>query len=240
MVTSEPNCRLKLPVAPVQLMIEEVQAFATRINGTVIDTDSAIEGWIDRCFSMLPIPAESLKEGENVVDIRTDYHEASNLEALYLAGDFGVSISGKKCSIVASPARVAASDISGQGLPFYSGAIRYTLKVERKPTEGERIFLTVPEFEGACLKVVANGNTQIIGWQPYEADITDALAETDEIALELVLTRRNRFGPLHQLPVRAPNYGPNNWFTEGEGWSDEYQLWPVGLLAAPVVEVRIT
>ena len=240
MVTSEPNYRLKLPVAPVQLMMEEVQAFATRINGTVIDTDSAIEGWIDRCFSMLPIPAESLKEGENVVEIRTDYHEASNLEALYLAGDFGVSISGKKCSIVASPARVAASDISGQGLPFYSGAIRYTLKVERKPTEGERIFLTVPEFEGACLKVVANGNTQIIGWQPYEADITDALAETDEIALELVLRRRNLFGPLHQLPVRAPNYGPNNWFTEGEGWSDEYQLWPVGLLAAPVVEVRIT
>jgi len=116
--------------------------------------------------------------------------------------------------------------------------IRYMLKVDRKPTADERIFLTVPEFEGACLKVTANGTTQVIGWQPYEVDITDSLAATDEVALELVLTRRNLFGPLNQLPLRAPNYGPNNWITDGESWSDDYQLWRGGLLAAPVVEVR--
>ena len=56
------------------------------------------------------------------------------------------------------------------------------LKIRQKPRVRERIFLTVPEFEGACLKVTAGGTTRVVGWQPYEVDITDALAETDEIA----------------------------------------------------------
>ena len=228
----------ELPATPVQLMMEEVQAFTICINGTPIDPESAAAGWIDRCFSVLPIPAGCLREGENVVEIGTDYHEASNLEALYVIGDFGVAVSGKESSMVARPAQVRADDLAGQCLPFYSGAIRYTLKIERKPAAGERVFLTVPEFEAACLKVTANGTARVVGWHPYEADITDALAETGEVELELVLTRRNLFGPLHQLPVRTPNYGPNNWITAGDNWSDDYQLWPAGLLAAPVVEVR--
>ena len=68
----------------------------------------------------------------------------------------------------------------------------------------------------------------MIAWQPYEADITEAAGTG--IELDVILTRRNTFGPLHRLPLRAKNYGPNSWTTTGRAWSDDYQLYPSGLL----------
>ena len=59
-------------------------------------------------------------------------------------------------------------------------------------------------------------------------------AEDGCVALEVVLTRRNTFGPLHQVPLRASGYGPDNFITEGTGFTEEYQLYPAGLLQPPI------
>ncbi len=54
----------------------------------------------------------------------------------------------------------------------------------------------------------------------------------------LRLLRRNTFGPLHLVPMRADAYGPDHFVTEGQAWSQTYQLYPSGLLKAPVFCVR--
>jgi hypothetical protein len=92
----------------------------------------------------------------------------------------------------------------------------------------------VPEFEAACIQVSAPGETpQMIAFQPYQVYITRSLAKSDCIEAEVVLTRRNTFGPLHQVPLKAGAYGPGNFLTEGPGFSEAYRLYPSGLLDEP-------
>ena len=74
---------------------------------------------------------------------------------------------------------------------------------------------------------------RIIAWDPYEAAIGDLLNDAGEFDLHLYLTRRNTFGPLHQVPREAGGYGPGNWVTEGAAFSEDYVLWPSGLMAPP-------
>ena len=63
------------------------------------------------------------------------------------------------------------------------------------------------------------------------------LARADTIFVDVVLTRRNTFGPLHLVPKRSDAYGPGHWITGGKQWSNEYQLWEAGLLAAPRIRI---
>ena len=125
--------------------------------------------------------------------------------------------------------------VATQGLPFYGAAVTYYLPSSRKPEGGEKARLRLAAFEGAC--VVAGGERaeNIIAWQPYEADVTAAVASSDRIPVREVLTRRNTFGPLHLIPMRSDAYGPGHWTTGGPAWTDNYQLWPAGLLQPPQI-----
>ena len=51
--------------------------------------------------------------------------------------------------------------------------------------------------------------------------------------MEVILTRRNTFGPLHQLPALVDGYGPGNFLSKGDRWSDGYVTLPQGLLGQP-------
>jgi hypothetical protein len=104
--------------------------------------------------------------------------------------------------------------------------------------KGKEAVLQLPEFFSAMANVWSDGcERRMIGWQPFEANITGDIAKNKSLSLELVLNRRNTFGPLHQVPKRSAGYGPPNWITGGAGWSDNYQLYPTGLLQAPIIAV---
>jgi hypothetical protein len=228
-----------LPESPVHLLLERPELFQTTINGKDLSS-KATEGWmIDPCLVRLRIPAGALKRGENVVELRAGILESTNLEALYLTGKFGVRIEGTNRTLVALPDTLCVGTVATQGLPFYSGRIRYVLELPRLPAAGERFFLTVDDFEGACVAVRSSGDERVImPWTPYEADITDLLRGGSRVYLEVVLTRRNTFGPLHQVPLRAPAYGPHSFITEGGSFTNNYMLYPAGLLESPAVRVR--
>ena len=48
--------------------------------------------------------------------------------------------------------------------------------------------------------------------------------------MELVLTRRNTFGPLHQNPAIVRGYSSGNFRTKGAGYTSEYMTVPAGFL----------
>jgi len=81
---------------------------------------------------------------------------------------------------------------SPQGFPFYSGSILYTVPLP----EGARK-MRLPKIGGACAKV----GEQILGWDPFEADLS---SHDQEVEVEVILTRRNTFGPLHDLLGAMP------------------------------------
>ena len=125
-------------------------------------------------------------------------------------------------------------DIVSQGLPFYSGAVCYRIDGLPSPAEGERLKLTVDGFDGGCLELLNEGSHQICGWAPYELDLTQAARNGEPALLNVVLTRRNTFGPLHQVPALVGAYGPGNWTTEGDSFTMErYMLLPAGLTHRP-------
>ena len=162
-----------------------------------------------------------------------------NLEALYLLGNFGVRLDGTHKTLTKLPEQLAVGDVVPQGLPFYTGTITYHLPAPGRMARGQRCFLQAPKFAAACLRAKSGEDAEaVIAWQPYEADLTRAGLDDGPVRLDAVLTRRNTFGPLHLMPKRADAYGPDHFVTEGQAWSQTYQLYPSGLLKAPVFCVR--
>jgi hypothetical protein len=223
----------KMPASPVALCIERPEHFDVRLNGRTVASEPT-GWWIDPAITRLPLPLDEIAEGENTIELEMDFSEDRNIEAIYLIGDFGVRVDGITKTLTALPERLHVGDVTVQGLPFYSGAIRYKIPVDHRPRNGERVFIELPSFEGAVVRVSSGDYTsRLIAWQPYEADVTDYLSGKTTIHVDVSLTRRNTFGPLHLVPKRSAAYGPGHWTTGGKQWSDDYQLWEAGLLAAP-------
>ncbi len=236
-----------LPKGKVYLLAERPDVLTIKLNGTPLPASSA-DGWmIDPAFKRLPIPEGALKTGENVFELTGGFHEGVNPEAIYLAGDFGVRLDGSKPVVTTLPGKLKIGTVTDQGLPFYTGRIRYLVDVLPKSGGAdERVFLATPQFEGACVQVRrGKAEAQPIAWQPRETDITDLLkaaksadGKIQPLEIEVVLTRRNTFGPLHMKPLKAAGYGPDSWLSTGDGFSETYMLYPSGLLEKPEVIYR--
>ncbi|HPO12830.1 MAG TPA: glycosyl hydrolase [Candidatus Hydrogenedentes bacterium] len=223
-----------VPEGTVQLAIEEPQNFAIVFNGhTLSNTPNG--WWVDPAIKTIDLPLDFFVQSNNQIELITDFRQDMNLEALYLLGQFGVRIEKTQKSLIPLPEKLAVGDLTTQGLPFYSGTVTYRIPVEKKPDTGQYAFIAASKFEAACIKPAAD---KIIPWPPFEADVTKEIQEGGELQVQVVLTRRNTFGPLHQVPVRAGSYGPGSWTTGGKGWSQEYQLYPAGLLEAPIILLR--
>ena len=120
-------------------------------------------------------------------------------------------------------------------MPFYSGNMTFILSPEDYGpltagfAEADRIVLTPQDFTGACVKVKAAGRTVVLGWEPFEADVTEAVRRGLPIEVMVVGTRINLFGPLHETEKPAWACGPGNFVTEGDDWTESYSLLDSGL-----------
>ena len=223
-----------LPARPVRLALEEPQNYTIAVNGRALQ--EAPKGWwVDPAIQTITLPADVLVKGDNRIELTTDFRADMNLESLYLLGDFGVRLDGIRKTLTTLPETLTVGDLTQQALPFYSGTVIYRAPLGDKPSPGQRAVLVTPKFEGACVLATAD---KIIPWPPYEADITAEAQQGAELRIQVILTRRNTFGPLHQVPLKVDGYGPGNWTTDGKGWSQNYQLYPAGLLEPPYLSVR--
>ncbi|MEX1030256.1 MAG: hypothetical protein WDZ91_09470 [Paenibacillaceae bacterium] len=220
------------------------------MNNHPITIPDVPEWWIDLSLKKIPVPADWLVIGENAIKLDIDFHQGIELEAIYLIGMFGVAIEGN-CKIIGTlPKKLEVGCITEQGLPFYSGELTYLAdqqalsdalgddyaKEHPQRDPNSDYFMALPAFEAACVKIKSNIQApRMIAWQPYEADITEELIRNETIEIDVVLTRRNTFGPLHQLPLFMPQYGPENFISEGASFSENYELVPAGLMQAPQI-----
>ncbi len=219
---------------------ETPELWSITLNGQTISADKRNGVWIDEAFHKFDLDGSMLKAGENIVRMTADFYETLNLEAVYILGDFGVKLDHSKKTITPPVKHIVHGDIVYKGLPFYSGQITYKANIKYNASKGERIFISLPDFEAALVKVSANGKApKPIAWMPYEADITDMLEDGENIVdITYVLTRRNTFGPLHAVPARWGNYGPGNFLTGGDNWTDDYVFIPSAMTAVPHIIVK--
>ncbi len=226
-------------VNSIKVAIEHPERVSILLNGRPLDAKPN-GWWVDPVFKTIPLPKVQLLPGRNEIELKVEaFHEGVNLEAIYLLGEFGVRLRGTAKHLEQLPATLAVGDLVAQGLPFYGGSVAYEIPMPlRTVKQTGRMFLETPKFEAACLKMTSGTETRYVAWQPYELEIIETPSLRGVVTLHAVLTRRNTFGPLHQVPVKVAAYGPGNWVTEGKGFALDYQLYPAGLLAPPVISWR--
>lgn len=180
-----------------------------QVNGHEINMTE--EWWIDPCFKKASI---SIQKGNNVITIRDVYTQQTDLEAVYILGEFAV-FDGM---IHRKPEIIALGDITKQGFPHYSGKFTYIFE----QMVSEKSVLT---FKDMCGAAAIRVNQKILAWQPYSVEVEPC----DKVEIELSLTRRNTFGPLHQLPAIDVICSPESFVTTDEKWTDEMVVLPCGL-----------
>ncbi len=229
------------PPGPLFLALENPEYFEISLNGAPVPTEGEFGWWVDKAIRLLPLDEAALLAGENELLLTAQMDRDCDLEACFLLGEFAVAVDGAEASIQGPPGNVALGDWRGQGLPFYSGSVVLRADVRVSPGADERLFVEVPEFGGACVRVLVDGREAgVIGWQPHEVEITDLVSgkEEAELALEVVSHRRNAFGPLHHTSDDLDFVGPGSFVSGGDDWQEEYNLVPTGCLAPPRLSVR--
>lgn len=199
-----------VPDTPVYLA-KERNGFACRVNGTELGEKSG-KKWVDNCFELYRI---ALRKGVNLIEFSGDFYEEEGLEAVYLLGDFGVKL---PCTICNLPSRLKAGDIASQGLPFYSGAIRYHTGIT-----GRKVSVNFDRLDCFSMKIHGGKEEKTIAFRPYRENVE----LESELVAETVFNRRNTFGPLHQAYPQSV-CSPESFLTSGKDYTDFFPA-PQGL-----------
>ncbi len=227
-ISSETDCK------GVRLALEDAADTRIRWNGE--DVESRPDGWyVDRCYETVPLPP--VRKGENVLEITVPLGERTNLEWFYLLGDFGVAAAGSAVRLTAPVRELAFGDITRQGLAFYTGNLTYHFEIDSK--ENETVTLSVPRYRGAVVGVAVDGKEAgRIAFSPWRLSLGTLAKGRHRVDLTLFNTRQNGFAQLHHTPGIPFYQDPNSWRSAGSLWTEEYQLKPVGILEAPLIETK--
>lgn len=218
----------------VQLAIEKPESCKIYLNGE--KADNGVRGYyVDPAISVINLP--SLRKGNNKLVVEMKYHQKTELENLYLLGDFEVELRGSKALIKAGETPLAAGDITRQGMPFYTGNLeyRYRFLVE---AEGE-YYVHVPHFASPVLAVFLDGQKKgVIAFAPHRLCLGNLQIGEHELQICLYGNRFNGFGTLHNANDEFVWYGAESYRTAGDEWSDSYLVRPVGILGEIVIEQK--
>ena len=126
--------------------------------------------------------------------------------------------------LTALPDVLYFDDITSQKLPFYGANIKYRMTF----TGGGKKTVEISKYRGAVIKVFLDGD-----FPPHRLYLGE-LAQ-GEHTLELVFfgNRMNTLGQLHNTDDNIPWAGNGAWRTKGRFWTDEYMLYPTGIMTAP-------
>jgi hypothetical protein len=239
----------QVPVHRSELILEAPEKYVVRVNGQ--DVPPADSGhWRDISFRRLDITGR-LQEGMNQIELSGVFADDTELESVYLIGDFGVSARclrfegscngqtfnafDRRFAVVGERATLSPGDFSAQGYPFFAGAISLVSEFELPPEEVRRGLLRLRGLHAIVAAITLNGReVGQIFWRPHELDLKDALRPGhNRLEVKLVSSLRNLLGPHHLRGGDGLWTGPGEFRDEGR-WIDDYVLVPFGLSGVDV------
>ncbi|WP_246240187.1 type 1 glutamine amidotransferase family protein [Anaerocolumna sedimenticola] len=220
-------------IQTAKLALENPEITNVSVNG--IKAEKTIDGWYtDRDIKTIILP--ELFAGRNEIIVEILYNSRTNIEAMYLLGDFGVKVSGSNQKIISPMNKIGFGDITSQGLPFYGGNITYNLEIETM--EGD-LTIQVSQFRNPVIKVLLDGEEKgYIAYSPYILQMKDVKEGVHKLQIVTYGNRVNTFGTIHNCNKTESWIGPNAWRTTGTSWAYEYQLKPTGILISPQIRLR--
>ena len=213
------------------LALEEAALSTITWNGQSVDNKT--DGYYtDKSIEKVALPP--LKKGENILRVTFPFGERSNVEAMYLLGEFGVRVAGRLLTVTALPEKLGFSDLTYQGLPFYGGVVSYKLPVEC-PEDWDAI-IKIPHFTAAVNTVFVDGvKKAIIAYPPYAWDLGIIPAGKHEIVINTYISRRNCFGDVHNADEKFSWQGPAAWVQGDTNWTYEYRFRRTGVISTPLL-----
>ncbi len=197
--------------------------------------------YVDRGIRTIRLPG--IRKGKNTLILEMPFDQRTTTEWAYLLGDFGVRVEGRDKYVTLSPKTLSFSDISRQGLSFWSGVLTYEIPIDL-PSDGE-VKIHVPHFRAAVLEAsMDNGESRLFAFSPYTVSLGEFSSGTHLLSLTAYVNRSNTFGALHNTePAEKPDgtciwYGSAVWRTSGDYWSYEYNLFPEGILGSPTITLE--
>ena len=215
-----------------QVMVALEQADDARViwNGQICDNKPA-GYYVDESIKTIVLP--HLKRGENVLELIVPFGERTNLENVFLLGDFCVQVEGGLTKLLTAREMIPFGDITRLGYPFYGGNITYHLEVDTAESE---LYIRCPKYRGTLIKVLVDKETAgYVAFAPYQLKLTNLEPGHHTIDLTLYGNRVNTFGALHNANEHFWWHGPEEYRTSRDEWSYEYQLKPVGILKCPEI-----
>ncbi|KAF7856049.1 hypothetical protein EAF04_010005 [Stromatinia cepivora] len=227
---------------PTKLALEDAKTMEISINDTKLNSQEADGWWVDEDIQTLKIPANTIKGGTNTLTISFPFGILTNIERLYLLGEFSIGTKHGRYHLE-PPKTILWGDITKQGLPFYAGNLTYVCYVSLPPTSPDtNIYLSVPEFSSPVLVVALADTEQKLGciaFQPRMLDITSLGPGTHKIAITAFGNRYNSFGHIHLPDGLTNGCSPDIWRTAGDWWTDNYNVKPIGILECPSLKAEI-
>lgn len=176
--------------------IERPELWQVTVNGKPVSSRAG-EWWLDRAIGLYDIGSH-VTPGRNTIALRarpfTVHHE---LEPIYLLGEFGVAPQERGFRLVASKP-LALGSWKQQDLPFYPYTVSYARTYRLDPARA-RYKVRLGRWSGTAAEVRVNGKLAgVIGWQPYETDITPTVTAGDNYVEVVVYgSLKNLLGPHH-------------------------------------------
>ena len=194
------------------LAIELVDGTKIHLNG--VKVDPVVYGFFaDKAISRIKLPR--LKSGENHIRVTIPFGLKTTLEPMYLLGNFGVR-GGKITNL---PETLTFSDLTSQGLGFYTGDLIYKI-----PTPKGRVRLKLAEVPAA---VYAEVDKIPVCFAPFEADF-----ESDGTARLMISPgRHNIFGALHNK--RDTCGSPETFYPNVDDFTETPLPRPRGIIGKP-------
>lgn len=226
-ITTKMTFKSDIELENAVLALEDFDESEILFNGRKIEKAS-LGYYVD--FSITKVNIGKIEKGENVLEVTKPFTVISNVENMYILGNFNVEVNGTAVKIVAPSSTINIGDVTRQGLPFYGGALTYRYKLQG----GRKLKLRLGLFAASCVvcdldsKRIAN-----ISLSPNEADLGYIPEGEHTLDIKVYLSRINTFGALHNTNRSCKWFGPDAWYTENANWSYEYNIIPDGLFTAP-------
>ncbi|MDT8389068.1 MAG: glycosyl hydrolase [Lentisphaeria bacterium] len=223
----------RVDVPALELALENAAGTRIFLNGREVERKRT-GYFVDEAIETIALPA--ITSGDHTLELVIDYTRKTYIEWAYLLGDFGVEVRGEEAVIVEPVRSLAFGDWTTQGLPFYAGNVTYHCAL---PAGADVSAVRFPHVAGPVLTVTVNDQTTPVAFAPFRAALGEGTAGRP-LDITVFGNRVNAFGQLHSTVAKGHYwYGPTAWRSKGAAWADEYQLRPMGVLTAPLLENRV-
>ncbi|HWR54754.1 MAG TPA: glycosyl hydrolase, partial [Bryobacteraceae bacterium] len=216
----------------MELAVEAPELYRVTVNGQAVDFGAA-KPWLDQHLRSVSIERFA-KTGDNVVEIVANpFDVRMELENVYIRGRFTVAADGPGFSISA-PATLNLGSWAKQGYPFYGGSVRYSAAVD-VPAGHDSIKVDLENWHGSMAEILLDGKpAALLQWPPYRAVIS-AGPGRHTVAVRVVSTPRNQFGPFHNpgKPRFTSSDSHHREFPEHQPSGSQYDFIDYGLNTTP-------